>query len=549
MRPPLEEPQRHNPRSEKPQQPPPDQFTQPDTKGKKPELPLRGKPTQGTSEDKQPVRPPREQPARADLPSEKLQQPPPDKSMQPETKGKKPQKAPGKQTGQGDSQSEQPTRKPVLGNPRFYIARIPAEPDAAIQRAKVYIIPDTAFRHPQTFLFKNLPNVDRYWGRLNDAASTAQRVVRLERDGKPVPYFLLACRGEYPKPTSPRNDNAIFKDMHEPIFNDAFVFKLGNPELYGEGYARYVDIEEDIGSADWLPDAIRVAATKVDDAMADVANPGTPDMDNYADQVTMVQDLMKMLRWMRAIRKADRKYGNALPADGVSGVADRKKMVYELAKMVKNVHYWIDKGYLRMEDDPSLAVLRKIEDLERKVQDSFAILGLKATDVNLDGALSVFKNPELCGLETKENFERRLDSLRATLDAFDKLKAISSVEYGQERLSIFLDNVFPGVKDELVPVMAKLENIKKFMDEMKTNVADWEINPAICADPTSGSSDSTIFDHLKQRIQTLHQEIEMLESSGQSDLKRALFEAADAYRPIEDRARKHGAARKLILET
>lgn len=227
--------------------------------------------------------------------------------------------------------------KPVyLGCPKVYITRIPYSRNGkprSIHRVKVSVIPDVG-RHPQTFLFKNIPDVEYYWGFLNDAATTAQRIVRLERDGQPTPYFLLACRGEWPKVTSPRNDNAIFAGVQEPtVFSDAFVFKLGEPEIYEDGYVRYVHIEEDLGNIDWIPEAIREAAKKVEYATPLDANPGFPDMENYADPETMSKDVQKMRKHMNAYRKAAEGYGSDLPTEYEPGMLEFGAMKETVAKM------------------------------------------------------------------------------------------------------------------------------------------------------------------------------------------------------------------------
>ena len=181
-----------------------------------------------------------------------------------------------------------------------------------MHRVKVTVIPD-AGRHPQTFFFKNIPAVEYYWGFLNDPATSAQRLVRLEREGEPTPYFLFACRGEWPELRSPRNDNAIFAGLHEPmVFSDAFVFKLGEPETYGEGYVNYVHIEEDLGSVGWIPEAIREAAKKVEHATPANANPGFPDMENYADPETISKDAENMRKHMDKYKKTAERRSSAL---------------------------------------------------------------------------------------------------------------------------------------------------------------------------------------------------------------------------------------------
>ena len=272
----------------------------------------------------------------------------PEEPMQPGGKFKQAERPAAEEPMQGDSKGKQPERKTVYGYPQVFIARIPVKKDGDIRRVKVYIEPDTAFRHPQTFFFKNIPCVDPYWGYLNDKASTAIRIVRLRREAERTPYFLLVCRGEYPQATSPRNENAIFHGLHEPIFGDAFVFKLGDPELYGDAYARYVDIEEDLSSISRFPGMIRDAAKKVEDARPINANPGLPDVKDYADPETIKKDKERLNYWGRLLRRASVKYASDVPVDGNSGMPDLEKMQQVFATMVEDVDTWKERGFLAM---------------------------------------------------------------------------------------------------------------------------------------------------------------------------------------------------------
>lgn len=278
-------------------------------KGKQPEESHPRPSTQANPKGKQV-----ERPVQAGLDSEQPQEAPPEQPENPAGKGKQPEvkSTPGPSPGAAIVANARVSG----GFPQVYITRIPVSKDGkprSMRRVVVYVIPDTAYRHPQTLFFKNIPNVAYYWGLLNDAAGTAQRIVRMEREGNPTPYFLYVNRGEYPKATSPRNDNAVFAGMDVPVFGDAFVFKLGNPETSEGGYARYAHVEKDLASIDWIPEAIQAAARKVDNARADSANAGFPDLDNYADPETMFKDAKRMSTYVKAIRRAAAKGSRALP--------------------------------------------------------------------------------------------------------------------------------------------------------------------------------------------------------------------------------------------
>ena len=170
------------------------------------------------------------------------------------------------------------------------IARIPIGKDAPMETVMVYISLDTAYSNSQTLIFKHFPNVQFYWGEKRSRNTWATRIVRLEKEGNPTPYFLLVNKRRQLKCRPPRNQNANLTDGREPIFGDAFVFKLGDPELHEDsGHARYVDIEMDVGRISWLPGSIREAATKVKTAGPANANPGFPDLKKYANPETVKQ--------------------------------------------------------------------------------------------------------------------------------------------------------------------------------------------------------------------------------------------------------------------
>ena len=189
-------------------------------------------------------------------------------------------------------------KDPITSEPRpkrqeeyeIQIVRIPIGKDAPMETVKVYISLDTAYSNSQTLIFKHFPNVQFYWGERKSRNAWATRIVRLEKEGNPTPYFLLVNKGGQRNCRPPRNQNANLRDGREPIFGDAFVFKLGDPELHeGPGHARYVDIEMDVGRISWLPGSIREAATKVKTAGPANANPGFPDLKKFADPETVKQ--------------------------------------------------------------------------------------------------------------------------------------------------------------------------------------------------------------------------------------------------------------------
>lgn len=287
-----------------------------------------------------------EQPGQASLSlqSKQPQQAPPEQSKYPPAKAKQSLKMLVEQYRQGwpPKRAILANARPVyLGCPKVYITRIPYSRNGkprSMHRVKVYVIADVG-RHPQTFFFKNIPDVEYYWGFHNDPATTAQRIVRLEREGEPTPYFLLACRGEWPEATSPRNDNAIFAGLHEPmVFSDAFVFKLGEPETYGEGYVNYAHIEEDLGSVGWILGAIREAAEKVEHATPANANPGFPDMENYADPETISKDTQKMRKHMNNYKKAAERRSSALAFEYELGMMDEGAMRSTVREVTALLH-------------------------------------------------------------------------------------------------------------------------------------------------------------------------------------------------------------------
>ena len=250
------------------------------------------------------------------------------------------------------AKGKQPAPKiiPLIKITRDSILRIPVARDGPLKRVKVSLRGDTATRHWQTFFFKNIVCLEPFWGQTNDKAFVATRIVRLKMgDGKPSPYFLMVCIGEYPRIKSPRNENKIFRGMHLPIYNDAFVFKLGDPELGVAGYANYVDMDKDIDGIDWLRPAMRKAAEKVEWATARHANPGFPDMSNYADEETMSKDVGGMLYVMAMISKAKEKYAAADPLDAEIEQSDLESMHDRVETMLVHIQDWNKEGFLSLE--------------------------------------------------------------------------------------------------------------------------------------------------------------------------------------------------------
>lgn len=265
------------------------------------------------------------------------------KPKQRTAKGQQSQEMPLEELQQSWPQRNRKLRRPdYLGHQKVYITRIPCSKNGkqrSMHRVQVAVISSMG-RHPQTLLFKNIPDVEYYWTFLNDKATSAQRIVRLEREGKPTPYFLLACRGEWPEKTSPRNDHAIFADLDEPkVFNDAFVFKLGEPETYGEGYAKYVHIEKDLGSVDWTSEAIRNAAMKVESATLVHANPGFQDPTRYADPETMSKDLRKMRQQFEEYKKAEGKGDSVVTPERELWVLENGAIKSLIRAMIKLLHW------------------------------------------------------------------------------------------------------------------------------------------------------------------------------------------------------------------
>ncbi|KAF6224300.1 hypothetical protein HO133_010877 [Letharia lupina] len=550
----VEQPVQVNTKGKQPEQPRAQQPVQADPKGKQVEQPVqaktKGKPTE-QPRSQQPVQAdPKgkqvEQPVQASFKSKQPQQASPEQSKHPSVKGKQPQKSSSEQQQQVTSAQQPRPRKAILananpvylGSPKVYIARIPWNRNAkrsTMHRVEVSLIPVSYFRHPQTLFFKNLPDVERYWGFLNDAATTAQRIVRLEKDGQPMPYFLLVCRGEYPKVTSPRNDNALFAAMHEPIFGDAFVFKLEDPEVDEDGYARYAHIEKDVGSIDWLPEAIKDAARKVEYAMSPTANPGFPDLANYADRETMMEDVQKMYRWIEAIRKANRKYESAMAVDAISGLPDLERMKDAIVKLTKKVDGWKRQSILPIDGVSEPSDFQTVEDfVHKKVPDAFKAFEDNATVINaarnVDGALSAQKIPGSSGLETSNAVKRVTDSFHATKKAYGELKAIASVNFART----VVNNEASRAHE--IPAVIDLNVLGQMIDTFQMQVAIWEKDGAFSTDANSDLVDRKLIAEFLKKIQVADQA--MKKSSDKPKIARAVIEVNDVFQVIRAKVEK-----------
>ena len=509
-----------------------EQVAQTNTKGKQPEQPRPQQPVQVDPKGKQV-----EQPVQANLKSKQSQQASSKQSTHPAPGSKEAQKLKLEQWLQLRPTLQPPPKKAILadakpvylGSPKVFIARIPGKKDAKrsiMHRVKVSVIADTAYRHPQTFFFKNLPDVELYWGFLNDAATTAQRVVRLERDNRPTPYFLLACRGEYPKVISPWNDNVIFADMHEPIFGDAFVFKLADPETTENGYARYAHIEADIGTIDWLPEAIREAAMKVEYAMAPDANPGFPDINNYADPETMLKDTQKMLKWMMAIKKATTRYGNGLPADAMPPLPDYERMKEILMEMATQIQAWKNEGVLYIGRGPESSDFKLVQDFTKKASAAFKAIQDSASDVDaardLEGASSDSTISELSDVKTTDAVEKVNISFRATKDAFDEVKAIIKVN--------IVKHVVNASTIDATPEVIDIEELRQIVDAMSMDVGVWK---------AFRSLDPKIVDEFVKKVRASYDAME--DPSDEMMMSRAILELHDVFQVIKAESDKQGA--------
>ena len=510
----VEEPVQGTSKGKQPIQPPKEQPPRDTSKGKQPIQPPAEQPARDPFKGRQPIQPPKEQSAQASSKVKKPQQiplvqskqakpevtqPHPEQQAEPDTKGKQRQESRTEQPVESKSKGKQPMSKPVYGNPWFYIARIPVKRDARMKRVLVSIGPDTAFRHPQTFFFKNIPSLEPYWGRTNYKAFTATRIVRLEREGKPMPYFLMVCRGEYPKIKSPQNENAIFTCMYEPIFGDAFVFKLGDPELYEDGYARYVHIEEDIRNIDWLPMAIRIAARKVENAVAANANPGFPDINNYADRKTMADDAERMFDWMAAIKKANRKYSKAFPIDLKSGLPDVQRMQGLVKRSMAQVAAWKRQGVLPRDEETDPSDWKKVERfVQRGLAAEKALLAMSTHDKatkNRDETLSTSTDmgrPGTIDIDAFQNAKTCFLAARAVVGEVEDIAHRNLTKQALNTVSI-----------KVSTEEADLKKIRKMIDYTMINHASLKQENA-----KSPFLDPKILDEIEEKARAAYQAME-----------------------------------------
>ena len=340
------------------------------------------------------------------------------------------------------------TTNTIVGYKRMLVSilRIPIAKDGPLTRVKVAVRGDTASRHWQTFFFKSIVCLEPRWGWTNDKAHVATRIVRLKMvDGTPTPYFLMVCIGEYPKITSPRNGNEVFKGLEaEPIYNDAFVFKLGDPELGESGYANYVDIDKDIDGFDWLREAIRGAARKVEWAMARHANPGFPDMSKYADEETMVKDVGDMLHVRAAIEKANKKYAAAIagPVEAEFGLPRLESMHDRANIMLGQIRKWISKGVLFEEGAAESIIDQAANASGLKTIEVFSAIEEALTATKMDKDPSASTDVDSPSAKTKELCERAEECFMGAQSAYESLTALvrKKIEEKNQELSRIRDS-------------------------------------------------------------------------------------------------------------
>lgn len=349
---------------EESQDPPPKQPAESKSKGKQPVRPAQEQPLQSSPRSENPRKIPLEKPTRA---KPKATQPRPHKPQVESDSEDQQRQGPQAETAAPKKSKDIPLAVLSRTFPKCFIVRIPVERGSAMERVKVRLCPDTTFRHPQTFFFKVIPQLEPYWGERNMKAFSATRIVRLEHEGKPTPYFLMVCRGELCKARSPRNKNSVFGAMDEPIFGDAFVFKLSDPEINENGYTIYENIEDDFGSSRYLPGAIRRAASRVHDATPRHANPGFPDMTNYADPEKMREDSERLAQWNRKVWRAERKYTSEIPLDEASGRPDLERIEAAVASWTNRLFDMQKGGLLPSNEGSKLGNYQPIYDLKREV--------------------------------------------------------------------------------------------------------------------------------------------------------------------------------------
>lgn len=544
---PSEEPVQSSSRSQDPQQLPLDKVKQADPKvvqncpkqqvqsraeDKQRQDPSSKQPVESKSKGKQPVRPAPGQALQSSSRSENPQQLPLDKPTRANPEAKQHRPKPQVQSESEDQQHQDPQPEtaapskskgeqsiPLLGFefPKCFIARIPVKRGTAITRVKVFIVPDTAVRHPQTFLFKNIPQLEPFWGWMNDQASTATRILRLTNQEKPTPYFLMVCRGEYPEVTSPRNKNGVFRGMDEPIFGDAFVFKLSKPEINANGYAMYANIEEDIGSIDWLPEAIRRAARLVDTAKPRNANPGFPDMANYADRKTMREDAEKLVLWSSIIAKMETKNATDFPIDEESGQPDLERMEDAVATWKRRVYQLQEDGVLPNNEGSELGNHQSVHDFEREVTGFENAIRDFATDA--EGDASPFAFTGITSLDPETSKFKVVDHFMAVKKRYPAMKDLAGKILDKRLLKSLSVKEPTGEFDELAALY--------MVGDMDRTVANWR-NGGI----RLTGSNVRMMDEILVKARAVRQAMERKKSN--LEVHKAIIEMTKLYQSLRE---------------
>ena len=422
------------------------------------------------------------------------------------------------------AKAKQPAPKtiPLFKIPRVSILRIPVAGDGPLQRVRVSLRGDTATRHWQTFFFKNIVCLESFWGETNDKAFVATRIVRLKIEGgKPTPYFLMVCIGEYPRITSPRNSNEVFKGMHQPIYNDAFVFKLGDPELGVAGYANYVDIDKDIdGLLGWLTQPIRNAAKNVERAMAMHANPGFPDMSNYADEETMSKDVAGMLHVTAMIKNAKMKYAAADPVVAERGLPNLERMHDRVKNMWVQTNVWKDEGLLSFDADVGSAQYQTTDAFRQKTLHSFQAIEEAVTATKLDKTPSASTDADSPSPKIKELWERAEKSYMDAKSAFEPVKTMVTVVVN-DQVSDVLTIKDPNAECDTIW-------LKYAVDMLISSIVDMMKNPLVSAASKAGALHGKRINLLGVKAQAAYQAIE--ENKTYQEIIQLVVEMNDTYR-------------------
>ena len=432
------------------------------------------------------------------------------------------------------AKGKQPAPKtiPLLKMQRVSILRIPVARDGPLKRVKVSLRGDTATRHWQTFFFKNIVCLEPFWGETNDKAFVATRIVRLMmKDGKPTPYFLMVCIGEFPRITSPRNDSQIFKGLHEPIYNDAFVFKLGDPELGVAGYANYVDIDKDFADISWLRQAIRNAARKVERATARHANPGFPDMSNYADEETMSKDVGKMLYVMAMIAKANDKHAAAAAGiDAISGLPDLESMRNAINGMLAQTKIWKDEGLLSFDVDVESAIYQATDAFGQKTIDSLEAIEEALNATKLDQTPSASTDVDSPSAKTKELWERAEECYMGAESDYEAVKALVTEEVNNKVRDV-LRIKDPNTECDVIWLKYMANSIISSIVEMKKD-------RSVIAALKSGHQYMKKMDQLGVKAQAAYQAIE--ENKTHQEIIQLVVETNEIYQILFEGSKSEG---------